>query len=140
MNVPADARRLFLLIAIAVPLAGIAVAQESGTPGSVPTSKQEDPLQRPLPKKKSPGKTEGAYKKWLDEEVPYIITDAERAAFKKLTNDQERASFVEHFWDIRNPNPDSEQNEYKDEYERRRAYANEHYAAGMPGWMYGRMS
>jgi GWxTD domain-containing protein len=136
VNVPAAARRVFVLTFVCLLLAGIPLtAQDSAKPDAVPTSKQEDPLQRPLPKRKSsPRKTENAYKRWLDEEVPYIITDAERDAFKKLTNDQERASFVEHFWDIRNPNPDSEQNEYKDEYERRRAYANEHFAAGMPGW------
>jgi len=136
MTVPAAVHRMLFLMMICLSLAGISLAgQDSGKSGAVSTSKQEDPLARPLPKKKKlPGKTESAYKKWLDNEVPYIITDAERDAFKKLTNDQERAAFVEHFWDIRNPNPDSEQNEYKDEYERRRAYANEHFAAGMPGW------
>jgi len=136
MTVPAAVRRVLFLMMICLLFAGVSLAaQDSGKSGASSTSKQEDPLARPLPKKKKlPGKTESAYKKWLDNEVPYIITDAERDAFKKLTNDQERAAFVEHFWDIRNPNPDSEQNEYKDEYERRRAYANEHFAAGMPGW------
>jgi GWxTD domain-containing protein len=130
MTVPADTRRIFLLVLVCLLLAGIPVAAQ----GSNEATQQEDPLQRPLTKQKSPHKTENAYKRWADDEVPYIITDAERAAFKKLTNDQERASFVEHFWDIRNPNPDSEQNEYKEEYEHRRAYANDHFAAGVPGW------
>ena len=77
---------------------------------------------------------ETPYKKWLSEEVPYIITDPERAAFKKLTTDDERESFIESFWERRNPNPGSPENEYKEEYYRRIAYANEHYASGIPGW------
>jgi len=77
---------------------------------------------------------ETPYKKWLSEEVPYIITNEERAAFKKLSTDDERESFIENFWERRNPNPGSPENEYKEEYYRRIAYANEHYASGIPGW------
>ncbi len=77
---------------------------------------------------------ETPYKKWLSDEVPYIITDSERAAFKKLTTDDEREAFIEDFWERRNPNPGSPENEYKEEYYRRIAYANEHYASGIPGW------
>ena len=74
------------------------------------------------------------YKKWLNEEVPYIITDQERKAFLSLSNDEERDAFIETFWQRRNPNPDSPENEYREEYYRRIAYANEHFAAGKPGW------
>jgi GWxTD domain-containing protein len=77
---------------------------------------------------------ETPYKKWLSEEVPYIITNEERAAFKKLTTDDERESFIENFWERRNPTPGTPQNEFKEEYYRRIAYANEHYASGIPGW------
>jgi len=77
---------------------------------------------------------ETPYKKWLSEEVPYIITDQERAAFKKLSTDDERESFIENFWERRNPNAGSPENEFKEEYYRRIAYANEHYASGIPGW------
>jgi GWxTD domain-containing protein len=77
---------------------------------------------------------ETPYKKWLSEEVPYIITNEERSAFKKLSTDDERESFIENFWERRNPNPGSPENEYKEEYYRRIAYANEHYASGIPGW------
>jgi GWxTD domain-containing protein len=74
------------------------------------------------------------YKKWLTEEVPYIITPDERKAFLKLTTDSEREQFIEAFWERRNPNPGSAYNEYKEEYYRRIAYANEHYSSGIPGW------
>ena len=74
------------------------------------------------------------YKKWLDEDVRYIITDEERAAFKQLSNDEERDNFIEAFWARRDPTPDTVENEYKEEHYARIAYANEHFAAGIPGW------
>jgi GWxTD domain-containing protein len=102
---------------------------------------QVDPLKRPIDAKKKKQQMKdyskeikGPYKKWLDEDVVYIITDEERAAFKQLSNDEERDNFIEAFWQRRDPTPDTEENEYKEEHYRRIAYANEHYAAGVPGW------
>ncbi|HEV2493776.1 MAG TPA: GWxTD domain-containing protein [Terriglobia bacterium] len=92
-------------------------------------SKEEKRRQKAIQKE-----MESPYKKWLDDEVPYIITSTERAAFKKLATDDERESFIENFWERRNPNPGSPENEFKEEYYRRIAYANEHYASGIPGW------
>jgi len=66
--------------------------------------------------------------------VAYIITDKERAAFLTLTTDEERSKFVEQFWERRNPNPGGAENEFKEEYYRRIAYANEHWATNKPGW------
>lgn len=74
------------------------------------------------------------YRKWLSEDVTYIITDEERAAFKRLQTDEEREQFIEQFWLRRDPTPDSVENEFKEEHYRRIAYANEHYASGIPGW------
>ncbi len=76
----------------------------------------------------------GAFKKWLEEDVGYIITDEERAVFKKLSNDEEREQFIEQFWLRRNPDPESLANDYKEEHYRRIAYANQHFASGIPGW------
>jgi GWxTD domain-containing protein len=76
----------------------------------------------------------GEYKTWLTEEVPYIITDEERKAFMSLSNDEERDAFIEQFWARRNPDPNSPENSYREEHYRRIAYANEHFAAGKPGW------
>jgi GWxTD domain-containing protein len=75
-----------------------------------------------------------AYKNWLENDVAYIITDEERKAFKKLATDEEREQFIEQFWRRRDPDPDTDENEYKEEYYERIAYANEHYASGVPGW------
>src|SRR5579872_7150603 len=77
---------------------------------------------------------ETPYKKWLNEDVAYIITDEERQAFKRLATDEERDSFIEQFWLRRDPTPDTVENEYKEEHYRRIAYANDHYASGIPGW------
>ena len=100
-------------------------------------SDQEDPLKRPKPDESKGSKIEklgGVYKKWLDEDVRWIITGEELSAFKKLSNNAERDQFIENFWARRDPTPDTAENEYKEEHYRRIAYANEHFAAGMPGW------
>ena len=106
------------------------------------SDKSTDPLQRPIDakRKKENAKSlkrelRGEYKKWLDEDVRWIITDNERKAFMQLSNDEERDQFIEAFWQRRNPDPDSEDNAFKDEHYRRIEYANEHFAAGKPGWM-----
>jgi GWxTD domain-containing protein len=87
--------------------------------------KQEEKLRKEL---------EGPYRRWLSEDVGYIITDEERQAFKRLATDDEKQQFIEQFWLRRDPTPDSAENEYKEEHYRRIAYANERYASGIPGW------
>jgi len=100
-----------------------------------------DPLKRPANEKQRKKNQRALkqelskpYKKWLDEDVVYIITDEERAAFRQLSNDEERDNFIEAFWQRRDPTPDTEENEYKEEHYQRIAYANEHFPAGVPGW------
>jgi len=101
-----------------------------------------DPLKRPIEEKRRRANAKSIKqelssddKKWLNQDVRWIISDEEKKAFMQLSNEEEREQFIEAFWDRRNPNPDSEDNEFKDEHYRRIEYANEHYAAGMPGWM-----
>ncbi|HEV7675930.1 MAG TPA: GWxTD domain-containing protein [Candidatus Angelobacter sp.] len=110
---------------------------KSGVSGQAQADRQQDPLKRPRKKDDKAANIEklgGVYKKWLDEDVRWIITDEELSAFKKLANNAERDVFIEGFWQRRDPTPDTAENEYKEEHYRRIAYANEHYAAGMPGW------
>jgi GWxTD domain-containing protein len=73
-------------------------------------------------------------KKWLEQDVVYIITEEEKAAFKRLTTDEERYQFIEQFWLRRDPSPDTVENEFRDEHYRRITYANERFASGKPGW------
>jgi GWxTD domain-containing protein len=77
---------------------------------------------------------ETPYRKWLNEDVAWIITDEEKSAFKRLQTDEEREQFIESFWLRRDPTPDTVENEFKEEHYRRIAYANERYASGIPGW------
>ena len=104
-------------------------------------SQEGDPLKRPISDKQKKENAKAlkqelskTYKKWLDEDVVYIISDEERKAFKQLSNDEERDQFIEAFWQRRDPTPDTEENEFKEEHYRRIEYANEHFAAGIPGW------
>jgi GWxTD domain-containing protein len=109
--------------------------------GAAAQENQTDPLKRPIPEKQRKANAKAlkielskTYKKWLDEDVRWIITDQERSAFMQLSNDEERDQFIEAFWQRRDPTPDTEENEFKEEHYRRIAYANEHFAAGIPGW------
>jgi len=114
----------------------VAVAMLSLTFALSPVTAQkktgdQDPSEKPRNVKPELKK---AYKDWLDKDVAYIITDEERKAFKKLETDDEREHFIEEFWRRRDPDPDTDENEYREEYYERIAYANEHYASGIPGW------
>ncbi len=115
-------------------------AQQS-SPSSTSQGQDADPLKRQRSdeeqfkaQKELKHELHGAYKTWLEQDVPYIISDEERKAFKNLSNDEEREAFIENFWLRRNPNPDSPENEFRDEHYRRIQYANDHFAAGKPGW------
>jgi GWxTD domain-containing protein len=137
------------LLAFIFLLTALAAAQEpksdsssqSGSASPQQQNKETDPLKRPLTEKQRKEnekrfkqEVSSSYKKWLNEDVAYIITDEERAAFKQLSNDEERDNFIEAFWQRRDPTPDTVENEFKEEHYRRIAYANEHFAAGIPGW------
>jgi GWxTD domain-containing protein len=119
-----------------------AAQDNGGVVQAPPTEEKPDPLKRRLSdsqererRKATIQELKGTYRTWLDQDVRWIITDEEVKAFKSLTNDEERDQFIEQFWQRRNPNPDSPDNEFRDEHYARIAYANEHFAAGKPGWM-----
>jgi len=109
-------------------------SQNSDTQNQDPLKRQLSDKERFKQQKELKQELHGTYKKWVDEDVHWIITDQELKAFKSLSNDEERDSFIEAFWQRRNPNPDSPENEFREEHYRRIAYANEHFAAGKPGW------
>jgi GWxTD domain-containing protein len=116
-------------------------ADKSSARKKLDKPEEVDPLKRPLSDKQKIGRQRelkheisGAYKTWLNQDVAWIISDEETKAFKNLSNDEERDAFIEQFWLRRNPNPDSPDNEFREEHYRRIAYANEHFAAGKPGW------
>ena len=75
-----------------------------------------------------------AYVDWISDVDP-ILTQSERDAWKKLATDEEREKFIEDFWNSRDPDPDTEENEFKEQFFERVAYANEHFSSGKPGRM-----
>src|SRR5215469_13285302 len=141
----APVRRCLAITLFASTLLCLVKSQSQTAPPALSTntqSTQADPLQRPLSTKKQKDAQklvkkeahESFGQRWLDQDVIYIITPEERAAFKQLSNDEEREQFIESFWQRRDPTPDTVENEYKEEHYRRIAYANEHFASGIPGW------
>jgi GWxTD domain-containing protein len=126
--------------------AAVPAAQQEPTPSvnkTAPPDERPDPTKRRLSDRekiqqnkylKQELKPDGTFKKWLEQDVVWIITDEETQAFKQLKNDEERENFIENFWLRRNPNPDSPDNEFREQHYARIAYANEHFAAGKPGW------
>ncbi len=146
--------RLRFFFASTVAVIGLAIpasrmcAQDPQVPdnGTVskgaPVEERPDPLKRRLSdheeaqrRKSVRNELSPEDKKWLNEDVRWIITDEEARAFKNFSNEEEREQFIEMFWQRRNPNPDSPENEFRDEHYARIAYSNEHFAAGKPGWM-----
>lgn len=95
---------------------------------------QEKPNKKDANERKKKDELKSVYKKWMDEDVSYIITEEERKAFKLLKTDEERDQFIEQFWLRRDPDPDTPENEYKEEYYLRIQYANEKFSSGIPGW------
>jgi GWxTD domain-containing protein len=116
-------RRLTLALSLLVLVSSAVWAQNRKT--------SQDPMSNPRNVKREVPKV---YKEWLEKDVAYIITDEEKRAFKKLENDLEREQFIEGFWRRRDPDPDTDENEFREEYYERIAYANEHFASGIPGW------
>jgi len=84
--------------------------------------------------KKTLKELDNSFKTWLNEDVTYIISPEERTAFLQLETNEEREQFIEQFWLRRSSNPDMPDNDFKEEHYRRIAYANEHFASGIPGW------
>src|ERR1700756_81093 len=108
-------------------------AQQAQDPGAAPTPQKLDKdTKRKM--KRTLKELDSAYKQWLTEDVTYIISPEERNAFLQLDTNEEREQFIEQFWLRRSSNPDLPENDFKEEHYRRIAYANEHFASGIPGW------
>jgi len=138
-------RLSIVCISISILVCLIAAAQQTDSKDSQTDKDKAQALRetvsKPLTEKQKKKKEaqlkrelESPYRKWLNEDVSYIITDEERAAFRRLQTDEEREQFIENFWLRRDPTPDTVENEFKEEHYRRIAYANEHFPSGIPGW------
>ena len=123
----------FCSLAIAVPSFSAFPAQEGQDPRATPSPQKLDKEQK-RKIKKTLKELDTPYKQWLNEDVIYIISPEERQAFLQLETNEEREQFIEQFWLRRSSNPDLPDNDFKEEHYRRIAYANEHFASGIPGW------
>src|SRR5690349_8612792 len=120
----------FFLIAISVPPV---FAQQAQDPNAPPAPQKLD-KETKRKMRRTLKELDSAYRQWLTEDVTYIISPEERNAFLQLDTNEEREQFIEQFWLRRSSNPDLPENDFKEEHYRRIAYANEHYASGIPGW------
>jgi len=124
-------QRRTVSLALALALLWSAAPAVWAQKGSKKGSSSQDVTERERNVKKEKNNT---FKNWLSEDVAYIVTEDERKAYKKLQTDEEREQFIEQFWRRRDPDPDTEVNEYLEEHYERVAYANQHFASGIPGW------
>ncbi|HET8825362.1 MAG TPA: GWxTD domain-containing protein [Terriglobales bacterium] len=120
--------------AIFLPTGSAQDAQDPNNPAPPQTLSKEQRKEQKQKARKTLKELDSQYKQWLNEDVVYIISPEERNAFLQLDTNEEREQFIEQFWLRRSSNPDLPDNDFKEEHYRRIAYANEHYASGIPGW------
>lgn len=128
------AKKFALISAAVLAAASFAADKKANDPQRETIAKPLTEKERKRREEKLRKELEGPFRKWLNEDVTYIITDEERQSWKRFQTDEEREQFIEGFWLRRDPTPDTQENEYKEEHYRRIAYANERYASGIPGW------
>jgi GWxTD domain-containing protein len=134
-------QRALIVLPLGLGLLAVPPVSSAAEKKAPAASTQRETVAKPLSEKEKRKREERLrkeletpFRKWLNEDVAYIITDEERQAFKRLATDDEREQFIEQFWLRRDPTPDSQENEFKEEHYRRIAYANERFASGIPGW------
>jgi len=125
---------LFGILAGGLALSPATFAQDSKQEQTDPKAAKQAAKQRSRSDNQLKKELDSQYKKWLDQDVVYIISPEERSAFLHLSTNEEREQFIEQFWQRRNPDPESPENTFKEEHYRRIAYANERFASGIPGW------
>jgi GWxTD domain-containing protein len=120
--------------AILIPEVSAQQAQDPTNPPPPQTLTKEQRKAQKQKARKTLKELDSQYRQWLNEDVVYIISPQEREAFLQLDTNEEREQSIEQFWLRRSSNPDLPDNDFKEEHYRRIAYANEHYASGIPGW------
>lgn len=124
----------FVLVILSLLLIGAVASARTLQTKPAKKAKQAKQNQTPDEKpRKVKAEPDNAYTRWIKEDVSLIITPAEREAFEKLKTNEERKQFIHIFWDRRDPTPDTEENEFRDQHYERVAYANEHFASSVPG-------
>jgi GWxTD domain-containing protein len=120
--------------AFSILLAVAPVVAQQDAKDPIPSTPQKLTKEQKKKMGKALKELDSQYKQWLNEDVIYIISPEERTAFLQYSTNEEREQFIEQFWLRRSSNPDLPENDFKEEHYRRIAYANEHFASGIPGW------
>src|SRR6267142_7138637 len=105
--------RFILVMFSLLMIASVVAAQAQQTKPAKQAKQNQTPDEKSRKLKAEP---DSAYKRWLEEDVAPIITPPERAAYQKLKTNAEREEFIKLFWGQRDPTPDTEENEYRDQY------------------------
>jgi len=121
------------ILAFSTIFASVYAVSAQAIPAPSPQPKQSE-RQRKKQQKKAKDELSFEFDRFLEEDGKYLLTPDEVAAFRRLGTNEEREQFIENFWRRRNPDPESSTNSFKEEHYRRIAYANEHFASGIPGW------
>jgi len=124
----------FAILIPSVPAQQVPQAQDPTNPPAPQTLTKEQRKAQKQKARKTLKELDSQYRQWLNEDVVYIISPQEREAFLQLDTNEEREQSIEQFWLRRSSNPDLPDNDFKEEHYRRIAYANEHFASGIPGW------
>jgi GWxTD domain-containing protein len=115
---PVTVIRQFVIVLLFISLSCLIVAAQQRNPEGQPRKVKQE--------------LKKAYIEWINDVDP-ILTQSEREAWKNLQTDEEREQFIAEVWRSRDPDPDTEENEFKQEFYERVAYANEHFSSGKPG-------
>jgi GWxTD domain-containing protein len=126
--------RLLTLASSTIFLFGLHTLAQENPATAPPPQKSPSEKQHKKQIKKAKDELGDGLEHVLDEDLVYIITPEERAAFHRLGTNEEREQFIEILWTNHNPNPDTSPDAFKEEHYRRIAYANEHFSSGIPGW------
>lgn len=127
--------RLVAIISSSLLMTSLAASQSSPTKplGQINQTKNNQSPDEPRQPRKVKTERADAFTRWINEDIAPIVRDDERKAFALLKTNEEREQFVHVFWQLRDPTPDTEENEYREEHYERLAYANDHFSSGKPG-------
>lgn len=75
-----------------------------------------------------PGRPEGIGENWAEGPVGRLLTAEEKRTFVRLQDPVERSEFVTSFWRSRDPKPETGENEFRQEFEKRVAFSDSRFA------------
>lgn len=131
-----NVRFVTLTLAFLFSISAVALQAQQANPAQPQQSRQSGASQNPDARdRKVKSERNDAYDRWIKEDGSLIVTAEEQRAWEKLKTNEEREQFIQDIWRRRDPTPDTEENEYREAFYERIAYANEHFSSGKPGWM-----